>query len=106
MSKANPKRVVQTSSPKQRTDIQSSRKTSNTSFFGNKEELIFNKNNYMWMAIGLGSIFIGMLLMMGGAMKDPNTWDPNVIYSTTRTVIAPIFILLGLGIEVYAIFKK
>jgi hypothetical protein len=105
MSKANPKRVVQTSSAKPRHESAASRKTS-TSFFGNKEELIFNKNNYMWMGIGLASIFIGMLLMMGGAMKDPNVWDPSVIYSTTRTVIAPIFILAGLGIQVYAIFKK
>jgi hypothetical protein len=28
------------------------------------------------------------------------------VYSTTRITIAPILILLGLGIEVFAIFRK
>jgi hypothetical protein len=30
----------------------------------------------------------------------------NEVYSTRRITIAPILILLGLGVEVYAIFKK
>ena len=70
------------------------------------DELIFGKQNYMFMAIGVGLIFLGMLLMSGGGMDDPNEWDPEVIYSLRRTLIAPIFILAGLGIQIYAIFLK
>ena len=105
MSKTNPKKVVQTTASRVKTDTGTSKK-SGSSIFNNKEELIFNKSNYMWMGIGVGAILLGLLLMMGGAMPDPNTWDPNIIYSFRRTVIAPVFILVGLGIEVYAIFKK
>ncbi|HNG07373.1 MAG TPA: DUF3098 domain-containing protein [Saprospiraceae bacterium] len=50
-------------------------------------------------------IFIGMLLMTGGSMPNPDTWDPNIIYSARRTVLAPIFILGGLVLQIYAIFK-
>ncbi|NJK84420.1 MAG: DUF3098 domain-containing protein [Saprospiraceae bacterium] len=71
-----------------------------------KETLLFRTSNYAWMLLGAGLVALGMLLMSGGAMPDPNTWDPNIIYSTRRTVLAPIAILLGLAVEVYAIFKR
>lgn len=71
-----------------------------------RQELIFGKTTYMWMLIGVALIFVGLLLMSGGAMPSPEVWDDNIIYSFRRTVIAPIFILAGLGVEVYAIFKR
>ena len=58
------------------------------------------------MAVGVGLIALGMILMLGGAMKDPNQWDEIVIYSARRTVLAPIVILVGLATEIYAIFKR
>ena len=67
---------------------------------------LFTKDNYVWMAIGAGIIILGMLLMMGGKNKNPNTFDYNVVYSTMRITVAPILILLGLMVEVYAIFKN
>jgi hypothetical protein len=66
---------------------------------------LFTKENYLWMGIGAGVIVLGMLLMMGGKNENLNTFDYNVVYSTTRVTIAPILILAGLMIEVYAIFK-
>jgi hypothetical protein len=56
-------------------------------------ELIFGKKNYMFMGIGFGLILLGMLLMSGGGMTDPNEWNPDVIYSTRITLLAPIVIL-------------
>ncbi len=44
--------------------------------------------------------------MSGGKNTDPNVFDKNVVYSTTRITVAPILIILGLVIEIYAIFKK
>lgn len=67
---------------------------------------IFSKDNYMWMAIGAVVITIGMFLMAGGASTDPNVFNKDEVYSTTRITIAPLLILAGLVIEIYAIFKK
>ncbi|MFX9081322.1 DUF3098 domain-containing protein [Acinetobacter baumannii] len=44
--------------------------------------------------------------MSGGKNTDPNVFDTNQVYSTTRITVAPIVIVIGLLIEVYAIFKK
>lgn len=67
---------------------------------------LFSKENYTWMIIGAVIIALGMVLMSGGKNQDPNTFDYNVVYSTTRITIAPILIVAGLLIEIYAIFKK
>ena len=68
---------------------------------------IFSKDNYRWMLIGAVVIAIGMVLMSGGVSnKDPNVFDKEAVYSPIRITIAPIIILLGLGIEIFAIFKR
>ena len=67
---------------------------------------IFSKDNYIWMAIGAGVITIGMFLMAGGGSTDPAVFNKDEVYSTTRITIAPILILAGLVIEIYAIFKR
>lgn len=67
---------------------------------------LFHKQNYILILAGLGLILLGLLLMAGGHMPDNNTWDEGVIYSTRRTLLAPIVILAGIGVEIYAIFKK
>ena len=69
-------------------------------------ELIFNWNNYKFMILGIALVILGLFLMAGGHMPDKNTWDPDLIYSFRRTVLAPIVIILGLLVEIYAIFKK
>lgn len=70
------------------------------------EASMFGKDNYLWMLIGIVVIAIGMFLMSGGKSPDPNVFDEKSVYSTTRITIAPILILAGLVIEIYAIFKK
>ncbi len=70
------------------------------------QELIFGRQNYTLMAIGAGLIFLGLALMTGGQMPDPNTWDPDIIYSKRITVLAPFTILAGLIVEIVAIFKR
>lgn len=67
---------------------------------------LFTKDNYMWMIAGIIVMAIGIILMAGGKSDDPNVFKDNEVYSTRRITIAPILILLGLGVEVYAIFKK
>jgi Protein of unknown function (DUF3098) len=82
----------------------SSKQPSIFSFRG--DTLLFQKRHLMIMVIGLGLIGLGLLLMSGGQMTDPNTWDPSVIYSHRRITIAPILILTGLCMQIYAIFLR
>ena len=68
--------------------------------------LIFDKQNYMWMAIGAGVIILSLLLMAGGKSPDPKVFDYKEVYSTRRITVAPILLMLGLIIEMYAIMRK
>jgi hypothetical protein len=67
---------------------------------------LFGKENYRWMIIGIVIVGLGLILMGGGKSKDPNVFDPNQVYSFTRITLSPILILIGLGIEIYALFKR
>ncbi len=69
-------------------------------------QMIWERVNFMYMLAGLVVIAIGYLLMLGGEMPSPDVWEPERIYSFRRITLAPIVILIGLGIEVYAIFAK
>jgi energy-converting hydrogenase Eha subunit E len=66
----------------------------------------FGKNNVIWMIAGAALIIIGMLAMMGGKSDNPNVFDPNEVYSFRRITIAPILIIAGFIVEIFAIFKK
>jgi heme/copper-type cytochrome/quinol oxidase subunit 2 len=67
---------------------------------------LFTKDNYMWMVAGLVVMALGFFLMSGGKSADPNVFNKNEVYSTTRITIAPILIIAGLLIEIFAIMKK
>lgn len=54
------------------------------------------------MFIGLAVITLGFLLMAGGGSDDPNVFNEE-IYNFRRIRLAPALVLLGFGIEVYAI---
>ncbi len=68
--------------------------------------MLFNKTNYMYILGGIGLMAIGFFLMAGGSMPSPDVWDDSIIYGTQRTLIAPIFIIVGLVVQVFAIFKR
>ena len=70
------------------------------------EQLLFGRKNFMFLLGGIILITIGYLLMAGGSMPSPDVWDEDLIYGTRRTLIAPIFILAGLALQVYTIFAK
>ncbi|NNK39723.1 MAG: DUF3098 domain-containing protein [Winogradskyella sp.] len=67
-----------------------------------KEEFMFGRKNYKWLFIGLGFIALGFILMAGGGSDDPNVFD-NSIFSWRRIRLAPTLVLIGFGIQVYAI---
>ncbi|WP_452222348.1 DUF3098 domain-containing protein [Lacinutrix salivirga] len=63
---------------------------------------IFGKKNYKFMAIGLGVIALGFILMSGGGSDDPNVFNPE-IFHWRRIRLAPTLVLIGFGIQIYAI---
>lgn len=67
---------------------------------------LFDKTNYTWMIAGVVIILIGFVLMAGGKSPDPNKFNYDEIYSFQRITLAPILILLGFAVEIYAIMKK
>ncbi len=67
-----------------------------------KGEFIFGKKNYKWLFIGLAFIAIGFILMAGGGSDDPDVFDES-IFSWRRIRLAPTLVLIGFGIQVYAI---
>lgn len=71
-----------------------------------KQDFLFDKSNYKWMLIGVAFILLGLVLMAGGKSPDPHKFNYDEVYSFRRITLAPIMILLGLAIEVYAIIKK
>ncbi|MCX6275650.1 MAG: DUF3098 domain-containing protein [Bacteroidetes bacterium] len=68
-------------------------------------DFAFGRENYMWMLIGIACIFVGFILMSGGGSKDPNVFNPD-IFSFRRITLAPVVVLIGFVIEIYAILKK
>jgi hypothetical protein len=71
-----------------------------------KTTALFTKDNYLWMGIGIVIVLLGFLLMAGGNSTDPKVFDESEVYSTMRITIAPILIIAGLMVEVYAIMKR
>ncbi len=109
MSKNAPKRNVE--QPKSRVATTASTTTTTTATRTKTASappmpLLFGKGEFKWMLIGLGLIFLGMILMLGGSMPNPDTWDPSIIYSPMRISVAPILILAGLVLQIFAIFHK
>jgi len=65
----------------------------------------FGRENYRLLVIGLVVILVGFLLMIGGGSDDPNVFSED-IFSFRRMTLAPILVLAGYIIEIYAIMKK
>jgi Na+/H+ antiporter NhaC len=66
---------------------------------------LFDKTNLFWMLGGVVLMILGFLLMAGGKSNDPNVFNPDEVYSTTRIIIAPIVILAGLVVLIFSIFR-
>lgn len=77
-----------------------------------KNTFYFGKENYKLMLIGIGIIILGFLLMMGhdANTKPDGTFSPNYwnddIFSIRRIRIAPLSVVIGFVVEIYAILKR
>ncbi len=66
----------------------------------------FQKENYKWLIIGLVINVLGFILMIGGGSDDPNKFDAAELFSPVRLTVAPILIIAGYIVMIYAIMKK
>lgn len=80
-----------------------------TSLPAEKENMLFSKKNYLLMLVGIGFIALGFLLMSGAdantkpdGVWDANYWNEN-IFSWRRIRLAPLLVIIGFIVEVYAI---
>ncbi|MBG0782370.1 MAG: DUF3098 domain-containing protein [Bacteroidales bacterium] len=69
------------------------------------EAFAFTRENYKWVFIGLGVLALGFLLMIGGGSDDPDVYSDK-IFNFQRWTLAPILVLAGFVIQIYAIMKK
>lgn len=65
----------------------------------------FQRKNYVWLLVGLGTIILGFILMSGGGSEDPKEFS-DAIFSKRRIVVAPLVVLAGYGLVMYSIMKK
>ena len=70
-----------------------------------KNDFLFGKMNYVIMLIGLAFIALGFILMAGGGSDNPEIFNPE-IYNFRRIRLAPTLVIIGLGIQIYAIMAK
>lgn len=57
------------------------------------------------MLAGLGVVILGFILMSGGGSDDPEVFS-EAIFSFRRITLAPLLVLAGYGLVMYAIMKK
>ena len=70
-----------------------------------KQTFVFGKKNYIIMAIGIGIMILGYILMSGGGSDDPNQFNAD-IFNAQRIGWAPFLILTGLLALIYTIMSK
>lgn len=62
--------------------------------------------NLILIIAGLALMVVGYLLMIGGGTKDPDIFTGDQLFSFRRIVAAPVLIIAGFVVEIYAIMKK
>lgn len=63
------------------------------------------RRNYVLLAAGFAVIVLGFILMAGGGSDSPDQFD-YAMFSWRRITLAPILVVGGFAMEVYAILKR
>jgi len=66
---------------------------------------VFTKINLYIMFVGIAFLVLGYLLMVGGKSNDPAVFN-DAIFNTQRLVVAPILLVVGFIIEIFAIMYR
>lgn len=80
-------------------------KSNNQKADENKAIFAFDRKNYTLLIIGLVAILLGFILMIGGGSDDPEVFS-DALFGFRRLTLAPILILGGYIIEIFAIMHR
>ena len=70
-----------------------------------QNSFLFDKTNYLLFAVGLALIVLGFILMAGGGSEDPTVYN-EALFNARRITWAPLLIVLGFVVEVFAILRR
>lgn len=70
-----------------------------------KFDFAFGKINYILLIAGIVLLALGYILLMGGGSNDPDVFS-YAIFNTQRLVVAPLLLIAGFVVEVFAIMIK
>ena len=70
-----------------------------------KKQFAFGKENFILLAVSVVIIIIGFILVSGGKSTEEMGFDPS-IFNARRLLVAPVVIMSGFGLIIYAILKK
>ena len=68
-------------------------------------DFVFKKKNYMTLIASIVLILLGITLMIGGGSEDPTRFSEE-IFNFQRLTLAPVLIVSGFVIGVFAIMIK
>jgi len=68
-------------------------------------EFVFGKKNYLFMGLGVVLIILGLVLLSGGGSENPAEFS-EAIFNTRRMQVAPVVMLAGFVLEIYAIMYR
>jgi hypothetical protein len=71
-----------------------------------KADFAFGRENYILTIAAVALVAIGFILMSGGGSEDPNVFNEKELFSTRRITVAPIVVLIGYAVGLYAILRK
>lgn len=69
-----------------------------------RQKTVFNKVNFILLAIGMAIIILGFLLMTGPGSTE-GMFEPD-IFSVRRIKVAPVICFFGFIFMIYGILKK
>lgn len=65
----------------------------------------FGKINYILLIAGVVVLLIGYICLSGGGSDDPTKFNP-ALFDARRLVVAPLLIVAGLVVEIFAIMIR
>ena len=72
---------------------------------GENPRMPLTRRNYILLEAGFAVIVLGFVLMAGGGSDSPDEFD-YAMFSWRRITLAPILVIGGFVVEIYAILKR
>ena len=70
-----------------------------------KFDFAFGRINYILLIVGIVLLALGYILLVGGGSTDPDVFN-EAIFDAQRLTIAPLLLMAGFIVEVFAIMIK